>query len=222
MSKCAEIDATHYYDAAYFEWQNKAGRDQGLANLFKFSQHIEPADRVLDFGCGSGALLQAVGLRDGSLIGVEINPSAQDHARSQGLEIVAELKDVPTSSVDVVISNHALEHVENPIGILREMRRVLRSGGRIVIVVPCDRASFAFSEKDPDRHLFSWSAGNLGNLARVAGFNVLVAQEIVHKWPPKWRTVLKFSGWKGFHFVSRIWARFDRSRSQVKLVAQKR
>lgn len=215
------MKAEDFYDEAYFSRQNSGGDLQGRINLFKFSPFLRPGQRVLDFGCGSGALLRAIAGAERSLVGVEINPIAVKTAQAAGLEVVTTLDEIRDETVDMVISNHALEHTENPLAIMRQLRRVLRPGGRLVLVVPCDQARFAFCLNDPDLHLFSWSAGNIGNCARVAGFEVERAEEIVHRWPPKWKLIYQTSGEPAFHVISRLWGRISRSRSQVRVVARK-
>lgn len=213
----ADRDPVGHYDAAYFARQSAHVALRGEANRFKFAPFARPGDRIVDFGCGDGSLLTALG---GS-VGVEINPHAAAAARAKGLRVELGLLDLADASADLVVSNHALEHVEDPLGTLREMHRVLAAGGRAVLVVPCDRPRVRFREDDPDFHLFSWSASNLGNLARAAGFRVTCAEEIVHAWPPGWATVQRLLGWPGFHLASRIWGRLHRARSQVRLVAER-
>lgn len=215
------MSAREYYDEEYFRRQSAGGDVQGRLNAFKFREFVPAEATVLDFGCGSGALLRALAGKGRKLMGVEINPSAIAVARSSGLEIFASLDEIADASVDTVISNHALEHVEDPMSAMRGMLRVLKPGGRIILVVPCDRASVGFKRNDPDLHLYSWSAGNLGNLAHVSGFQVERVDEVRHRWPPKWQRVLAFVGEPSFHRLSQIWGRLYRVRSQVRLLAFK-
>ncbi|RFP88240.1 class I SAM-dependent methyltransferase [Rhodobacteraceae bacterium 63075] len=210
-----------FYNEDYFQYQNRAGDIQGQANKFKFAPFITDQARVLDFGCGSGALLRAIGDRSGSTVGVEINATARAYAIEHGTEVVPSLSEIPTSSVDIVVSNHALEHVERPFEIITELHRILRGGGQLVLVVPCDRVSLPFIENDKDLHLYSWSASNLGNLVKAAGFDVERAEEIWHLWPPYWKQIIARLGLGTFHVLSRIYALLRRRRSQVRVVARK-
>lgn len=207
--------ADQHYDADYFADQARDGDVRGQINAWKFEPYVREGAEILDFGCGDGALLAALGGR----CGVEINPHAAAAARSRGLTVETGLEAFDGASFDVIVSNHCLEHVEDPLAALRGMRRVIRADGLLVIVVPCHRPGFVFRDRDRDFHLFSWSAANLGNLVKLAGFEVEEARELKHRWPPKWRLILKHGGMTAFHLASRLWARLDRSASQVICVA---
>ena len=72
---------------------------------------------------------------------------------------MSSLREVETASVDVIISNHALEHCREPFGELVEMRRVLRPNGQVVLILPLDdwRRSRNFRVNDINHHLFAWT-----------------------------------------------------------------
>jgi hypothetical protein len=97
----------------------------------------------------------------------------------------------------------------------------LKPEGLAMIVVPCDRVNFPFSPNDQDFHLYSWSAGNLGNMARAAGLEVLEVSELIHRWPPYKRQLRKLLGPQLFDAVCRLYGAVRRDRTQVRLVARK-
>lgn len=210
--------AKDHYDRSYCVDQTKHGEWRGRANAWKFTPYLSGRNAILDFGCGDGSLLQAVG----GQFGVEINPHSADMARAKGLHVKESLEEYEDSMFDLVISNHCLEHVEEPLQQIKGMRRVLRPDGLLVIVVPCHRPDFSYKESDRDYHLYSWSAANIGNLVKLAGFDILDARHLPHRWPPKWPLILRYGGMNAFHFASRIWARIATSSSQVRCVARPR
>jgi SAM-dependent methyltransferase len=215
----AKLPASHY-DAKYFKWQNEHATLGAELDKTKFLPYLRPSDRrVLDFGCGGGALLSALAAREP--VGIEINAVAVEHARQRGIEVFTDIGAVPSETIDAIVSNHAIEHVEWPLGIMREMLRVLKPGGLAIVVVPCDRADFPFQINDPDYHLYSWSAGNLGNMARSAGLEVLEVSELVHRWLPRNSDLYKFLGPRMHDLMCRIYGRLRRDRTQVRLVARK-
>lgn len=126
---------------------------------------------VLDFGCGTGGVVRRVeaALR----LGVEVSEPAAAIAKDSGVEVFRTLEEIPDRSVDVAISFHAIEHVDNPLLILEQIRRVLRPEGRVRLVVPCEtpilRAQRSW-KPNSDRHLFTWTPLLFGNLAHHAGF----------------------------------------------------
>lgn len=220
QEKLGTNDPAAHYDESYFLWQNDGAAIGGEANKEKFLPFLRPEHRaILDFGCGGGSLLRALPAE--TKIGVEINPAARAHAERIGIRAVPSLADIPDASIDAVVSNHAMEHVESPLDVMRQVHRVLKPGGIAIVVVPCDRAHYPFKRGDRDFHLFSWSASNLGNLALVAGFEVERADEIVHRWPPGWQTIRRLGGRRLFDLVCRLYGYLRRSRSQVRVVARK-
>jgi SAM-dependent methyltransferase len=97
--------------------------------------------KVLEVGCGDGAMLRLLVDRGITVAGVDASSSGIERCLSQGLH--AECLDVSTDSLpfsddefDVVISLETFEHLMNPHYALREVRRVLRPGGRFICSVP--------------------------------------------------------------------------------------
>ncbi len=94
-----------------------------------------PNERVLDLGCGDGrftARLQATGA---TVIGVDCSPAMVEAARSRNLIVEeADATALPFgyATFDAVFSNAALHWIRDQDAMLREVRRVLRPGGRFV------------------------------------------------------------------------------------------
>lgn len=103
-------------------------------------------ETVLDVGTGPGALAIEIARQCGScsVIGVDLAPemlgTAGDRARAAGVADrvgfrVADAEALPLddASVDVAVSTLSLHHWRDPAAILREMHRVVRPGGRVLI-----------------------------------------------------------------------------------------
>lgn len=209
----------NHYDAEYFNWQSSVGAFGGWANLEKFSGYVQRDSRVLDFGCGGGFLLK--NLDCAKKVGVEINDAAVKVALENGVEVYDDVYSVPDNYVNVIISNNALEHTRNPFAILQELRNKLTIGGLAVFVVPCDAVTMRYLPGNIDRHLYSWSPMNIGNLFEEAGFAVVEARPYVSKWPPCHEKVAKIFGRRWFGMICRIYGRIDRSWTQVRIVARR-
>lgn len=217
-SATSELVSAHY-DNDYFAWQAPLGEFGGWANQSKFEEYITPDSVVLDFGCGGGFLLKNLVCR--KRIGVEVNPLAAETARKNAIEVYGSVEEVPDSSIDVIISNSALEHTLRPLQELTALHRKLKSGGRIVFVVPCESISYAYVPNDTNHHLYSWSPMCIGNLFTEAGFVVLESKPYIHKWPRGYRVIAKVGGRWLFNLVCRVYGRIERSWFQVRVIALK-
>ena len=80
----------------------------------------------------------------------------------------------------------------------------MRSGGRIVFVVPCESIKWAYKPGDVNHHLYTWSPMCLGNLFTEAGFHVEESKPYIHKWRPEYRIIARIGGRKLFDFCSII------------------
>jgi SAM-dependent methyltransferase len=117
----------------------------GLASL-------PPEPEILDAGCGTGANLVHFGPL-GRARGVDPSAEAVEYCRRRGLEGVsqARLEALPfdDASFDLLLACDVLEHIEDDDGALRELRRVARRDGTLLITVPA--YEWMWSEHD-DRH----------------------------------------------------------------------
>ena len=210
-----------HYDSDYFHWQRTIGEFGGVANSFKFKKSIRRGDTVVDFGCGGGFLLK--NLDCAVRLGIEVNKSAHRQIIENGVLPFSSASQIidqrGTESVDVIISNHALEHTLDPLGEIKSLLPLLKTGGKIHFVVPCDKASLKWKSGDRNFHLYSWSPMNLGNLITEAGFEVMATNHLVHKWPPRYREIQRIVGWRAFNVLCRLWGHLERSWSQVEVIA---
>ncbi|MEO4000083.1 class I SAM-dependent methyltransferase [Mesorhizobium sp. CAU 1732] len=214
-----QSDVNAHYDTSYLDLTKDAARVSAEIDLFKFENEIKPTDRVVDFGCGGGFILGALNARE--KIGVEINPASVALARSKGLTIVGGLGDVEDDWADVIISHHALEHVDDPLGVIKAMRSKLRPGGKVVIVTPNESFKMRYRSDDRNYHLFTWSPSNLGNLLKRGGFARIEAQPVHHRWPPYWWMFNRVLPKSAMHWLCVANGRARTAISQVKAIGYK-
>jgi len=123
-----------------FVW--RAGQERRLAMTRQYAS-LE-GRRVLDVGCGMGMYTSAFLRYTSHVFGVEIEADRVTEARARAKGVarsVGETLPFADNTFDVVFSHEVLEHVADDRLCARELVRVARPGGRIVIFVP-NRAYF--------------------------------------------------------------------------------
>jgi SAM-dependent methyltransferase len=162
--------------------------------------HLRPGQAVLDVGCGPGTITWDLAARvaPGRVLGMDTAEDVLVTARANGADrpgVQADFRvgdvyalELEDDSVDVVHAHQVLQHLTDPVGALREMRRVCRPGG-IVAVRDADYQAMTWApasagierwlsvyrqvhrgnggEPDAGRHLLGW--------AHAAGFTEITA-----------------------------------------------
>jgi len=133
--------------------------------------HPAPGSAVLDFGCGSGEILDV--LQDLGWTTYGIEPAAK-----QAFVRHRELRDIPSSATfDLAVAHHVLEHVADPLGILRALFASLKPGGLLFVSVP--RLDTLAQHRDyhyciNDRaHIVSYTTDAMAALMGMAGFEAI-------------------------------------------------
>lgn len=123
---------------------------------------IHPGMTVVDVGCGTGIYTRVLASRlhgEGQAIGIDLQPALVAHAQrtteSEGWDALIEYRvgdanalPLPDACADIVFCNSLLWLLPDPAAALREMRRVLRPGGRALAAEPDGGLVHSF---DPDR-----------------------------------------------------------------------
>jgi 2-polyprenyl-3-methyl-5-hydroxy-6-metoxy-1,4-benzoquinol methylase len=136
--------------------------------------------RLLDVGCGNGEFLNRMMLLGWDVTGVELDDRAARFARKEyGLDVRTsslEACEFDDRSFDVVVMSHLIEHVYDPIAVLREAWRVLRPGGKVVIVTPNTKSlghrifMSHWRGLEVPRHIHIFNPQTMVSLCTKAGF----------------------------------------------------
>ena len=148
--------------------------------------------RALDAGCGYGVFSAAAASRGAAVVSVDIGPRlvarAVARADSRGVAADACMLAFRDECFDVVISSEMLEHTEAPLAAVRQLGRVLRVGGLLIVTTPnrawqgVVRAASRFRLR-PFRGLENFVGwAELERACTAAGLQI-VAHRGFHPWP---------------------------------------
>lgn len=135
---------------------------------------------LLDVGCGAGVFCQRMQDLGWQVTGVDFDAEAVDTARKSGLDVRygnLQSADFPDNSFNAITLNHVIEHVYDPIPLLRECYRILKPNGRLVVVTPnsLSRGHQKFGsywrDLDPPRHIHLFSPRTLRHCAEKSGYS---------------------------------------------------
>lgn len=139
-----------------------------------------PGGRLLDVGCGSGESMERLQNLGWQAEGLDFDDKAVRAARARGLRVrlgTLQEQSYAGESFDVITMSHVIEHVHDPLNMLRECRRILKLDGRLVIVTPNVSSlghkwfKEAWRGLEPPRHLQIFTPLTLRKLAGAAGFD---------------------------------------------------
>ena len=173
-----EMEAHHYpllYQVEEIHWWY-VGRRRIIQSLVeKICATLDNQNpRILDVGCGTGANLKMLA-RFGRAEGVDISQQAVDFCRERGLDSVklGAVEELPyeTDSFDVVTALDVVEHLDDDVEGLREMRRVLRPEGRVLLFVPAFMFLWGVQD-DVSNHRRRYTLPGLLRAVEAAGFSV--------------------------------------------------
>lgn len=162
--------------------RRRARADQSIRHLPAPSH---PEAVLLDLGCGDGAFLRVARALGYVARGLEFDPAAAATARRAGFEVETrgvDQVDYEPNSLDQVTLNHVIEHVHDPVGLLRRVLYWLRPGGRVWLQTPNidgnGSETFAADWRglEPPRHLVLFTPASLGRALADAGFTDVALQ----------------------------------------------
>jgi ubiquinone/menaquinone biosynthesis C-methylase UbiE len=133
-----------------------------MLNQYLDVMHIDAAQRVLDVGCGAGVAARAIARRTafrGKITAIDLSAylvrAGERFAREEGVAerieyLVGDTQQLKLAdaSYDAALAHTLLSHVEQPLAVLQELRRVVKPGG-LIGIFDGDYASITFGHEDP-------------------------------------------------------------------------
>lgn len=175
------MDYEKYHRDEDYEKFGKMFRNIFLLRYRLIKKFVKGKGAVLDIGASTGGFLEHFKDDSWEVWGVEPSKSG-DLARKKGIKIIKETFEkakLPRNYFDVVILNHTLEHVTNPVLFLKKAKEVLKSGGVLFIDVPNfgGLSSKTFGKHwrylTPNEHLFHFTPKTLTKVVQASGFKVI-------------------------------------------------
>jgi 2-polyprenyl-3-methyl-5-hydroxy-6-metoxy-1,4-benzoquinol methylase len=136
--------------------------------------------KLLDVGCGSGEFLNDMQTLGWEVEGVDFDSKAVQQAHIKyGIKVhLSNLENVgyPDNSFDAITMSHVIEHITDPIALLKECYRILKPGAYLVVTTPNinswghQKLGMNWRGLEPPRHLHLFSPSTLRECAEKAGF----------------------------------------------------
>jgi SAM-dependent methyltransferase len=149
-------------------------REQVLAETLGAMLEGNTEGAVLDVGTGAGHLLAAFSeaLPGFDIVGYDLNNDKEDLIRANGATdcYFESLEDIP-KKFDIITLNHVLEHVPDPVTILKQASALLKPDGYLAVIVPCYKTvytDFFFLE-----HCSHFTEKSLNVVSALAGLSIL-------------------------------------------------
>lgn len=155
-------------------------REQAAYSVMKLP--FIPGGRLLDIGCGVGKFIEQMSDLGWKAEGLDADPVVVQICKSRGLRVhegTIEQQDYPDNYFDAITLKHVIEHIYDPVLLLKECHRILKPGGKLVLLTPNleslghKKFKYFWLGLDPPRHLFLFSAKTLSEAIQRAGYRVI-------------------------------------------------
>ncbi len=182
----SETEVRRYYSREYrLDYKGRATPSlrhiarsgRGALNRYRgLSRFLKGGDRVLDVGAGGGEVVYVLRKLGFDASGLEPDEQYARHAR-EALGVPVDTGFVqdasfPPAAFDAITMYHALEHVEDPVGILTALRGWLKDDGRLLVEVPNVEARCILpAHRFHFAHFYNFNRATLEAAGRRAGFD---------------------------------------------------
>jgi len=163
LNRTDHIDISHYDQKAPTHFAGTSKREMIRTNddterRYSYFANLVRNKTWLDFGAGSGAILDRLSPLCKSSAAVEPQLEASSFLRELGHEVYRRLDEIPLESFDIITLFHVFEHLSDPVDTLKQLGKKLSPGGRLFIEVPHARDFLISFADNPDfkAHTF-WS-----------------------------------------------------------------
>jgi 2-polyprenyl-3-methyl-5-hydroxy-6-metoxy-1,4-benzoquinol methylase len=192
----SEKDITTFYDleeyqphnlseTSFFDRLYKVVRDMNSKKKRRLIESYKKGEELLDIGCGTGEFLIEMKRHDWRTRGMETAPVARKLATEKDLNIEDTLEKIE-GRFDVITMWHVLEHVHRVNDLLDNIKRLLSSGGYLILAVPniesLDAKYFknTWVALDEPRHLYHFRPQDIYRLLKTQGLEIIKISSILY------------------------------------------
>ncbi len=124
----------NYYTDKQYSGNLSSNAKKDLSILF-FDSFLKDSKKILDIGCSVGRIIS---LSPSKIEGVDIDKKALQIAKSRGCKVqyanISEKLPFKDESFDAIFLSQVIEHLENPLFAMQEIKRVLKKNGKLVAI----------------------------------------------------------------------------------------
>lgn len=180
------------YEAAYKdagEYREYLGQFHATWSMRQFLRRVPARGQLLDIGCATGGFMQAAQQQGWQVAGIEIATRAAELARqtTQAPVVAGTLADYQADGeLDAITAWEVIEHVPDPLDLLRRATGLLRSGGVLGLSVPNWQSPWMRRSRQvqhwPPYHLTFWERHSLHTLLELAGLQQIRIKQKPFAW----------------------------------------
>lgn len=149
-----------------------------IINQFLTKELKKKKRKILDFGCGYGWLLKNLNKKYWDKFGIEINKNAREVAKKNGIKTSKFINNFK-KKLDVAMLIHVIEHLSNPVNILKKIVKLIKKNGYLIIETPdfdsgmARKYNLKFRLLHDKTHISLFSTESLIRLVRDLGLKIL-------------------------------------------------
>jgi len=161
------------------EWLNETYVDDN--RRFEFVKEMIINKDIVDFGSGVGGFLLRAKEIAKSITGIELDNKIREHYKKNEINRITDINSLEDNSCDIITAFHVIEHLNDPVDILKLLVSKLKMGGRLIVEVPNSNDALLTIYKNKSfseftywsPHLFLYNSNTLGLLFdKVGGVNM--------------------------------------------------
>jgi excisionase family DNA binding protein len=178
----SETETRDFFNSVASEWEHlsKGYYDESVKNILLGSKILSKGMHVVDLGAGDGYLSRAISGHVEKVTVVDISEAMlrelMKKAKAEGIRNIEAIEcdgrdiPLPDASVDLICSNMYLHHIEDPETAIREMKRLLKKGGKVFLADLKEHGNKELAEKMHDQWL-GFKSDELKKWFEKAGFS---------------------------------------------------